>query len=112
MCCYDCDPQAYIIFGLLTLLPLVLLLPIRAANGGHDLDKAGEEEKEEEGGRRDVPWSVELLMYAAFFTYVAAEVGFGGWLATVLLAEGRTASKAQAAFCVSVFWGAITIGES
>jgi fucose permease len=38
-------------------------------------------------------------------------VGFGGWVASVLLLEGLTTSPSQASYAVAVFWGAITLGR-
>jgi len=43
---------------------------------------------------------------------VGAECGFGGWVATYALATGTTSSPSQAAFLVSIFWAAITLGRA
>lgn len=57
-----------------------------------------------------MPRLMELILGVAFFVYVAAEMGFAGWLSTVLLKADTTPSMSQAAFSVSAFWGAITAG--
>lgn len=37
--------------------------------------------------------------------------GFGGWISSFVLLEGATQSEAKAAFLVSIFWAAVTIGR-
>lgn len=37
--------------------------------------------------------------------------GFGGWISSFVLLEGATLSEAKAAFLVSIFWAAVTIGR-
>jgi FHS family Na+ dependent glucose MFS transporter 1 len=54
-------------------------------------------------------WLVAL--FALFFLlYVAAEIGFGGWLASYAQALQLT-DEATAAYLTSAFWGALTAGR-
>jgi len=48
--------------------------------------------------------------YHYYYYYPCDQVGFGGWISTDLLNAGLTKSKSQAAYVVSIFWGAITAG--
>lgn len=41
----------------------------------------------------------------------ARTTGFGGWISSFVLLEGATQSEAKAAFLVSIFWAAVTIGR-
>jgi FHS family Na+ dependent glucose MFS transporter 1 len=52
-----------------------------------------------------------VAVFALFFLlYVAAEIGFGGWLASYAQALGL-ADEATAAYLTSAFWGALTAGR-
>jgi FHS family Na+ dependent glucose MFS transporter 1 len=52
-----------------------------------------------------------VAVFALFFLlYVAAEVGFGGWLASYAQALQLT-DEATAAYLTSAFWGALTAGR-
>lgn len=46
-----------------------------------------------------------------FFFFVLTATGFGGWISSFVLLEGATLSEAKAAFLVSIFWAAVTIGR-
>jgi FHS family Na+ dependent glucose MFS transporter 1 len=52
---------------------------------------------------------VSLLAFF-FFLFVAAEVSYGGWIATYALVKGL-ATETVAAYMASAFWGALTLGR-
>ena len=51
-----------------------------------------------------------LLIAAFFFTFVGAEMAFGGWIYTYAVTLGL-GDKASAAYLTSAFWGALTLGR-
>lgn len=69
------------------------------------------EEKVKKGDLADIGWGFRGLMSLFLFLYTGSEVGCGGWVATVLLLDHLAATKEEAAFVVSVFWGALTAGR-
>ena len=58
-----------------------------------------------------IGWGFRLLLSLFLFLYTGAEVGVGGWIATVLLLQKLTVTKEAAAFVVAIFWGALTVGR-
>jgi len=59
---------------------------------------------------RPVNKALITLLAIFFFLFVAAEVSFGGWIATYAIAR-HLANEAEAAYLTSAFWGALTIGR-
>jgi FHS family Na+ dependent glucose MFS transporter 1 len=51
-----------------------------------------------------------FLVALFFFLYVGAEVGFGGWISSYVLAL-ELYDEATAAYLTSAFWGALTLGR-
>lgn len=68
-------------------------------------------EKAKKGDLAGIGWGFRGLMSLFLFLYTGSEVGCGGWVATVLLLDHLAATKEEAAFVVSVFWGALTAGR-
>ena len=63
----------------------------------------------EEGDRGQDPWLVALIgLFLA--VYVGAEVSFGGWVFSYVVAL-ELAGEATAAYLTSGFWGAFTLGR-
>jgi FHS family Na+ dependent glucose MFS transporter 1 len=62
------------------------------------------------GNSRQVNRILVVLIAVFFFLYVGAEVGFGGWVYTYVVAMGL-GSEATAAYLTSAFWGALTLGR-
>ncbi|EWM30127.1 sodium-dependent glucose transporter 1 [Nannochloropsis gaditana] len=58
-----------------------------------------------------LPKSLQAGVSFFLLIYVGIEVGYGGWIATVLLRQGLTQSLPVASYSVSMFWGAITLGR-
>jgi fucose permease len=92
-------------FGLLALLVLpvavwLLRLPSPATVQAPRAD----------GPARQVGWLPVALIGLLLFLYVGAEVGYGGWIYTYALGTG-VRDEATAAYLVSVFWGALTVGR-
>jgi FHS family Na+ dependent glucose MFS transporter 1 len=63
-------------------------------------------------GKKESPGRNRLTQYFALFLllYVGAEVGFGGWIFTYVLAANPGTST-TAAYVTSLFWGALTAGR-
>lgn len=59
-----------------------------------------------------LPTSLRWLLTTFLGLYVGAECGFGGWVSTYVLLEKTTNSERHAAFLVSIFWAAITLGRA
>ena len=57
-----------------------------------------------------VQWKVVGVLTLVFLLYVAAEIGYGGWIYTFATEQG-IGNVAQAAFLTSAFWGALTLGR-
>lgn len=57
-----------------------------------------------------VRWSLVGLLTLVFLLYVAAEIGYGGWIYTYATQQGL-GNVASAAFLTSAFWGALTLGR-
>ncbi len=60
-------------------------------------------------GRRVDRWTVALVAIFLFL-YVGAEVSFGGWVYSYVVAL-RLGDEATAAYLTSAFWGAFTLGR-
>lgn len=115
------------VFGVLGLGPLLLIAMEdavlhcrrRRAQKEEMQDYVEDEEAEEEGAARagkaevlgPIPRLVGVLMSVFLLVYVGIEVGFGGWVSTVLLRQGLVRDMGRAAYGVSWFWGAITGGR-
>ncbi|CAM9966072.1 unnamed protein product [Ectocarpus sp. 4 AP-2014] len=97
--------------------------PISAAEGqpidGQSSAEEGEQplrlEEHETGGKPPPPlppppFPLVGLLVLFFFLYVGIEVGFGAWVAVVVLRDDL-AGQAGAALMASVFWGGITLGR-
>jgi len=63
-----------------------------------------------EGRTEKVNYKLVLLLTLVLFLYVGAEVGFGGWIYTVVLTLGLT-DETQAAYLTAAFWGSFTVGR-
>ncbi|CAN0078886.1 unnamed protein product [Scytosiphon promiscuus] len=67
-------------------------------------------EKEGEAALKPPTSSLVVLLALLFFLYVGIEVGFGAWIAVVVLRD-HLAAEAGAALMASLFWGGITVGR-
>ncbi|CAM9487948.1 unnamed protein product [Ectocarpus sp. 12 AP-2014] len=95
--------------------------PISAAEGQpidgqfsvEDAEQSLRLEEHEAGGKpppSPPPFPLVGLLVLFFFLYVGIEVGFGAWVAVVVLRDDL-AGQAGAALMASVFWGGITLGR-
>ena len=57
-----------------------------------------------------LPFSLTLVLGTLLFTYVGAEVGFGGWLLEYALMQGLL-GEGDASLLVSLFWGSMAAGR-
>lgn len=55
-------------------------------------------------------YGLVVLIASFLFLYVAAEVGFGGWIFTYAVTLDLT-NETLAAYLTSAFWGALTVGR-
>jgi FHS family Na+ dependent glucose MFS transporter 1 len=60
--------------------------------------------------QKPVRWGLVALLTLVFLLYVAAEIGYGGWIYTYATEQGL-GSVTSAAFLTSAFWGALTLGR-
>ncbi|CAM9295326.1 unnamed protein product [Ectocarpus sp. 8 AP-2014] len=86
--------------------------PIDGQSSAEDAEQPLRLEEHEAGGKLPPPPPVPLvgLLVLFFFLYVGIEVGFGAWVAVVVLRDDL-AGQAGAALMASVFWGGITLGR-
>eukprot|EP00752_Nemacystus_decipiens_P016764 g15002.t1 len=70
----------------------------------------GEGEGGGDGGGKLPSVALVGLLALFFFLYVGVEVGFGAWVAVVVLRDSL-AGEAGAALMASIFWGGITAGR-
>ena len=93
--------MAYLILAAVTLPVAAAFLAIPAApRPGHARQR----------DRVPAPRGLIALIAAVFACYVAAEVGFGGWISTYALELGF-GDAADTAYLASVFWGCLTLGR-
>ena len=92
---------AYWMIAGLVLLPSIWLVRLRSPRPAH-----------EEDGEAQIPANPTLLvlMAAFFFTFVGAELSYGGWIYTYALRVG-VGTETTAAFLTSAFWASMTIGR-
>ena len=64
----------------------------------------------EENGNGPADMTLVPLMALFYFTFVGAEMGFGGWIFTYATKLG-IADESGARLMTSVYWGALTIGR-
>ena len=93
--------MAYLILAAVTLPVAAAFLAIPAApRPGHARQR----------DTAPAPRGLIALIAAVFACYVAAEVGFGGWISTYALELGF-GDAADTAYLASVFWGCLTLGR-
>lgn len=96
--------------GVTTAFWLFALYPIPAAVWLLRLPSPAPSHTNETSGTGPVRWKLVALLAVVFFLYVAAEVGYGGWIYTYATVQGL-GDVASAAFLTSAFWGALTLGR-
>jgi fucose permease len=74
-----------------------------AAVGGDE--KAGAQQS------TPLPRSIQALVVLFFVVYVGSESGYGGWVSTYVLDKAVVATKQEAAFVASWYWGGLTAGR-
>jgi FHS family Na+ dependent glucose MFS transporter 1 len=92
---------AYWILALLALPPAAWLLSQSSPVAEH---------AEKDAAPIRVDYAMVILAVACFFSYVGAEVGFGGWVYTYAL-KLELGNETTAAYLTSAFWGALTAGR-
>ncbi|CAM9286191.1 unnamed protein product, partial [Choristocarpus tenellus] len=76
--------------------------------GKDTMDKTWDTSERDE--LKAIPQTLLILLMIFMFVYVGAEVGFGAWIAVVVLRAGL-AGEAMSARMASLFWGGITVGR-
>ncbi|CAB1097368.1 unnamed protein product [Ectocarpus sp. CCAP 1310/34] len=88
--------------------------PIDGQSSAEDAEQPFRLEGHEGGGKPPPPppppFPLVVLLVLFFFLYVGIEVGFGAWVAVVVLRDDL-AGQAGAALMASLFWGGITLGR-
>lgn len=79
-------------------------------SGSSTTHSGSETEKGRVGARRIVTPSLVVLISLLLLLYVGAEAAFGGWIYTYAVALNLS-DTTTAAYLVSAFWGALTLGR-
>lgn len=79
-------------------------------SGSSTTHSGSETEKGRAGARRIVTPSLVVLISLLLLLYVGAEAAFGGWIYTYAVALNLS-DTTTAAYLVSAFWGALTLGR-
>lgn len=80
------------------------------ATGGSTTRSRSEADKGKAGARRIVAPPHAVLISLLLLLYVGAEAAFGGWIYTYAVALDLS-DATTAAYMVSAFWGALTVGR-
>jgi FHS family Na+ dependent glucose MFS transporter 1 len=89
---------------------LIALYPIPAALWMLRLPSPAPPHHAEPNNSQPVYWKLVGILTLVFLLYVAAEIGFGGWIYTFASEQGL-GDVALSAFLTSAFWGALTLGR-